>query len=498
MCDKYVQLPVPRSPVSVEAMDSMSEMWRAWQGREINTDLRLGRYLGGSDHSAVFLADPAAVAVKLVPAWPALAESQLSDWSSAAGLAHPHLIRLLETGRCELDGQPCLYAVMEYADQNLAQLLKHRPLSEKEAREILPPALDALAYLHGRNLVQGQIKPANILAVGDQLKLAADTVRRVSETRSSRGEPSSYDPPEAREGSYATAGDVWGLGMTLVEALTCRLPAIVGDARGGVELPRDFPPTFRELVTWCLSRRPYDRPKVTEIEAWLRRRSAVPVKLGAQDSPATAEAVKAPPVPPQVQPTESPQKPTMEMPQITQPIPAETPGPDLTASETPKRRSFAIPLAVAALLGLSWVGIHALRAHRGARAAAAAATLPTASQPAAPAPGGTATLAAAQAAPAAAAVPAVLHAEIPDVPRRARQTIHGHIKVSVRVIIDRNGNVVAALADHPGPSRYFERLALAAAKKWTFPQADTPVQRVDIVHFEFSRDGTTGHAAPVR
>ncbi len=480
-------------------MDSMSEMWRAWQGREVNTGLRLGRYLGGSDHSAVFLADPAAVAVKLVPAWPALAASQLSDWSIAVGLAHPHLIRLLETGRCELDGQPCLYAVMEYADQNLAQLLRHRPLSENEAREVLPPALDALAYLHGRNLVQGQIKPANVLAVGDQLKLAADTVRRVSETRSSRSEPSLYDPPEAREGSYATAGDVWGLGVTLVEALTCHLPATLGDGRGGVVLPRDFPPTFRELVTWCLSRRPYDRPKVAEIEAWLRRRSAAPVALGARESPAIAEAIKPVPVPPPAQLPESAREPAMQMQQITQPIPEPTGGPDSAAAETPRRRSFAVAIAaaVAALLVLGWAGLHALRAHRGARPAAAAA-VQTPLQTPPPAATGTAPVPVSHAAPPAAVMPAVLHAEIPDVPRGARQTIHGHIKVSVRVIIDGGGNVVAALADHPGPSRYFQRLALAAARKWTFPPADTQAQRIDIVHFEFSRDGTTGHAVPVR
>ena len=45
---------------------------------------------------------------------------------------------------------------MEYADQTLAQLLLHRALTDAEAREMLLPTLDALAFLHGRNLVQGQ------------------------------------------------------------------------------------------------------------------------------------------------------------------------------------------------------------------------------------------------------------------------------------------------------------------------------------------------------
>jgi len=59
---------------------------------------------------------------------------------------------------------------------------------------------------------------------------------------------------------------------------------------------------------------------------------------------------------------------------------------------------------------------------------------------------------------------------MPDVPRRASQTIRGRVKVSVRVIVDPDGTVFAALTDHAGPSRYFERLAIDAAKKWTFPR----------------------------
>jgi TonB family protein len=64
----------------------------------------------------------------------------------------------------------------------------------------------------------------------------------------------------------------------------------------------------------------------------------------------------------------------------------------------------------------------------------------------------------------------------------------------VRVIVDPDGSVFAAVADRAGPSRYFQRLAIEAAKKWTFPPADTPSQRLMQVRFDFSRDGTTGRA----
>jgi TonB family protein len=86
----------------------------------------------------------------------------------------------------------------------------------------------------------------------------------------------------------------------------------------------------------------------------------------------------------------------------------------------------------------------------------------------------------------------------PDVPAAARRTIRGHIKVWVRVIVNQDGSVFAAVPDRAGPSKYFERQALEAAKKWTFPPADTPSQRIAQIHFDFSRDGTTGRVVPLR
>jgi outer membrane biosynthesis protein TonB len=61
-------------------------------------------------------------------------------------------------------------------------------------------------------------------------------------------------------------------------------------------------------------------------------------------------------------------------------------------------------------------------------------------------------------------------------------------------MVNQDGSVFAAVPDRSGPSRYFQRLALDAAKKWTFPPADTPSQRLVQIHFDFSREGTTGRA----
>jgi TonB family protein len=66
--------------------------------------------------------------------------------------------------------------------------------------------------------------------------------------------------------------------------------------------------------------------------------------------------------------------------------------------------------------------------------------------------------------------------------------------VSVRVIVDKKGTVLAATADDPGPSRYFERLAIESAKQWTFTPAASEEQRIVVVRFNFTRAGTTAQA----
>src|SRR5271165_1578196 len=482
--------------MSVEASEFTSEVWTKWQGHVINGVFQLGRCLGCSDHSGVFLtksaARPSEVAIKLVPINRVLAESLLPRWKRAGGLTHPHLLRLLEWGGCQLDGLPYLYAVMEYADQTLAQLLLHRALTDEEAQEILLPTLDALAFLHSLNLVQGQLKPANILVVGDQLKLASDTIRRVSEGTMSTNTPTVYDPPDAQRGSSSTTSDIWALGVSLFEALTRRPPSGLGESGEAVVLPADFSPEFRDVVARCLSPSPQDRPSVSELITWARGRSA-----GSAPA-ATIQPVTL--VPPEPR-TPEPAPPRTAPPQVA-PEAARL-APSMGQSQRP-RALLTVMLGAVVILALGWTGLRVLRAHR--------TPVPRLSPVQAPAglpsqtPGGAAQAAAEVQAPVsavsttnpgpsdAATSPSALHEVIPDVPWSARRTLRGHIKVWVRVIVDQDGSVSGAVVDRTGPSRYFQRLAIEAAKEWTFPPVDTPSRRLMQVRFDFSRDGTTGHA----
>ena len=250
----------------------MTEDWTKWEGLLIDGVFPLRRFLGKSDHSVVFLTEYGAhnlpdAAIKLIPADPALAEAQLSCWTIAGALSHPHLIRIFGSGRCRLGGHPFLYVVMEYADQTLAQLLPHRAMTPDEARELLLPTLEALAFLHGKNLVQGQLKPPNVLVVDDRVKLASDTVRPAGDSVAAIAEPSLYDSPEAKEGRISAAGDVWALGVTIVEALTQRSPTWSDARREIVSLPAALPPLFADIARRCLSRYPAGRPSITGLVA---------------------------------------------------------------------------------------------------------------------------------------------------------------------------------------------------------------------------------------
>jgi hypothetical protein len=166
-------------------------------------------------------------------------EGQLATWTAISKLAHPHLIRLLDSGRCEIAGVPLLYVAMERADGDLAEVLPERPLTAVEAREMLESAIDALAYLHEKGFAHGAVKPSNIMAVGEQIKLSSDSVTRDGEI----------------------AGDVWSLGATLVEALTQRPPDLTAEV--------SIPEPFASIARHCLAPDPRARWTVSQIASRL-------------------------------------------------------------------------------------------------------------------------------------------------------------------------------------------------------------------------------------
>ena len=505
----------------------MTEIWTKWEGQVINGVFPLLRVLSASDQTAVFLTEYKAqnlpnAALKLVPVNPMLAQAQLSHWTTAAALSHPHLIRLFEVGRCQLGDLPFLFVVMEYAEQNLSQILPRRALTPDEVREMLLPTLSALAFLHGKNLVQGQLKPSNILAVDDQLKLASDSIHPAGESRARVAKRSVYDSPETKDGSFSAAGDIWGLGITLVEALTQHPPSWPDGKLDTPSFSAAVPPIFAEIARKCLQRNPAERPTVADVEARIKPAPPAPVV-----------SVPQPPVS-MPQPPVSVPRPLMSEPQPRAPTPKSPAqaAPDRPAppDASPKQRLLVPAIAVLLIVAVAvWAGLH-LRSSRNsletpAPSAAASqnpeTTAPTPPEISAPSTGANpaganpagASPAGAKSAgskppasrhasrpsdqraqPSANGSSSVLHEEIPDVPRHARNTIRGHIQVTVRVTVDNSGDVVGETLEIPGPSGYFARLATTAARKWKFAPADNQNPRRWLLRFGFSRGGATVHA----
>ena len=202
------------------------------QGALIDGKYRLGRYLGSSERSAVFLTElkqesPQVAAIKLIRANPASAEAELSRLRLIAKLSHPHLLQIFEAGRCQHEGADLLYVVMEYGEENLEQILGLRPLTEQETDEMLKPTLEALWFLHKNGFVHGHIHPANILVAGEQLKLSSDGICRAGERGGS--DTGMYASPEQLETPAAPSKDIWSLGVTVVQALTQLLPVRDGE-----------------------------------------------------------------------------------------------------------------------------------------------------------------------------------------------------------------------------------------------------------------------------
>ncbi len=158
-----------------------------WEGQVVDGKFPLQKWLGGSERCDVFRTElpgqpPQAAAIKLVSADAGNAERQVNRWQTVATLTHPNLLRVLHAGQCQINSTPLIYVVMEYAEEDLSQVMPLRALSPEEARETLMPLVAALSYLHEKSFVHSRIKPPNIMAVGDQLKLSSDSIHAVNES----------------------------------------------------------------------------------------------------------------------------------------------------------------------------------------------------------------------------------------------------------------------------------------------------------------------------
>ncbi len=278
----------------------MSDSWRDSEGQVIDGRFPLVKHLGGSDHSVVFSTKRGTdknekAAIKFIQADAANADAQLARWDRAAKFHHPNVIKVFESGRCQLAGMDLLYVVTEFAQENLGEFLPQRALSAEEAHDMLEPFVDALWYLHGQGFAHGRIKPANILAIDDQLKLSSDSICPDGDKQIGAGKPDIYVAPETNGRTTTAAGDVWSLGATIVESLTQRRPA---ETSGDPTFPDILPQPYLDIARNTLRRDPKARWTVTEISKRFNPNAAPHPTTAAITEPAPTSAKTANVAPP--------------------------------------------------------------------------------------------------------------------------------------------------------------------------------------------------------
>jgi serine/threonine protein kinase len=195
--------------------------------------------------------------------------------------------------------------VMDFVDGvSLATLLQHGPLPPSVAFEIVGEvarALDNAYYMEGPGgkplqLLHRDIKPENIqLTPAGEVKILdfgiakADFENREHHTIKGFGGTIGYIAPERTVGTETPAGDVFSLGVTLHETMSCARPVVAPTVRVRQDQHRlEFAPTPEldllpdnlskpgyldgvALAAWMRADNYQNRPTAREVEDWCRR-----------------------------------------------------------------------------------------------------------------------------------------------------------------------------------------------------------------------------------
>src|SRR5438034_5392137 len=216
---------------------------------------------------------------------------------AAASLDHPCIVPIYEVG--ERDGQ-CYFSMKFVEGGQLDEVVKHTPLSIRQAVELIEKVARTVHYAHEHGILHRDIKPGNILldAKGEPhltdfgLARLVESESTVTRTLEVLGTPSYMAPEQAAGNNPATAGltsatDVYGLGAVLYQLLTGHPPFAGGTTYETIKLlleteprsPRLWNPKIdRDVSTICLKclekdpRRRYSSALALaeDLERWLK------------------------------------------------------------------------------------------------------------------------------------------------------------------------------------------------------------------------------------
>jgi eukaryotic-like serine/threonine-protein kinase len=284
----HVLLTTPGYESGVSAGAWETDTWGFAEGDLIAPGRHAVRLLGGGRRYEAYLVWDdtlhALVVAKVVRPGQAASERTLAGLAGEAEaleqLAHPSLVRCFDA---VLDGERP-HIVLELLDGPRLSTLERRYGVIVE--QLLPLALQLCSVLHymaAQGWAHLDVKPRNIIMSSTPKLIdlsVAQTFERARESTSPIGTDEYMAPEQCDPRRFDQIGsrtDVWGLGVTLYEALARRRPFPNGHegaerladrypqtAAEPAPLPRDVPGPLADVVVSCLADEPAGRPTPAE------------------------------------------------------------------------------------------------------------------------------------------------------------------------------------------------------------------------------------------
>jgi hypothetical protein len=248
-------------------------LWNEIEGETLDDNLPLQKLLRSEGRTAWFATTGADGQPAVVSVFEALndEDAALARVQTAARVEHPNLLIIRRTGSTRIGGDPYVYAVMEPFDQTLAEVLRERPLTPEETREVTESLLSALETVEGAGLYHGHVDSAGVLGVGDSIKLRSDCLTK----------------------RHSDSSDAPALAALIYNALTGRR---FSSERDALQLPAPFATLVRAGVvsngSLAAIRRVLSGPAVASSEAAAVPPPAAnaPIPVRPSATPATAPA----------------------------------------------------------------------------------------------------------------------------------------------------------------------------------------------------------------
>jgi len=192
-------------------------------------------------------------------------------------LAHPNLVRVYDVIE-----EPRPAVVMEtLTGATLAAVIEESTLGAVDAALLGRQLTSALSYLHGQDWLHLDVKPSNVVVqAGQAILIDLSLATRPGDGRPHAGTYGYLAPEQITGRDLSPATDVFGLGVTLAEALTGDLPYGEEERWAGGTSPRRTAWFFRrrlakqpgaltELISACIDPDPARRPSLAALRAAL-------------------------------------------------------------------------------------------------------------------------------------------------------------------------------------------------------------------------------------